>query len=65
MSGEVGDAAGGWDADGGVVAVMVVAVEPAIRGSGAAGSRSPEAGVGPFVEEGAVEAFDLPLVAGR
>jgi pimeloyl-ACP methyl ester carboxylesterase len=34
---EVGDAAGGWAADGGVVAVMVVAVEPAIKGSGPVG----------------------------
>jgi hypothetical protein len=34
---EVGDSGDGWTADGGVVAVMVVAVEPAVKGAGAAG----------------------------
>jgi len=34
---QVGDSAGGWASDGGVVSVMVVAVEPAVKGSGAAG----------------------------
>lgn len=31
------DAAGGWAADGGVVPVMVVAVEPGVKGAGSAG----------------------------
>ena len=30
VAGEVGDSAGGWAADGGVVAVIVVAVEPGV-----------------------------------
>jgi class 3 adenylate cyclase len=37
VAGEVGDSAGGWPADGGVVAVIVVAVEPGVQGAGAAG----------------------------
>ena len=37
VPGEVGDSAGGWPADGGVVAVMVVEVEPAVKGSRALG----------------------------
>jgi hypothetical protein len=37
VGGEVGDAAGGWAAYRGVVAVMVVAVEPAVKGAGASG----------------------------
>ncbi len=32
---EVGDSAGGWAADGGVVSVMVVAMEPAVKGASA------------------------------
>jgi pimeloyl-ACP methyl ester carboxylesterase len=35
VSCEVGDAAGGWSADGGVVAVMVVEVQPAVKCPGA------------------------------
>ena len=34
---QVGDSAGGWAADGGVVSVMVVAVEEAVKGAGSAG----------------------------
>ena len=34
---QVGDAVGGWSADGGVVSVMVVAVEPAVKGSSSGG----------------------------
>ena len=34
---QVGDAAGGWAADGGVVPMMVVAVEPTVKGPGSAG----------------------------
>ena len=34
VPGEVADAADGWAADGGVVAVMVVAVEPAVKAAG-------------------------------
>jgi hypothetical protein len=35
VPGEVGDSACGWSADGGVVAVMVVAMEPAVKCAGA------------------------------
>jgi hypothetical protein len=65
VPGQVGDAAGGWSADGGVVAVMVVGVEPGVKGSGSGCFFSPEPGVAPFVEQGVVESLDaLPLVAG-
>jgi hypothetical protein len=37
VSGQVVDAAGGWSADGGVVSVMVVAVEEAVKTSGSTG----------------------------
>jgi hypothetical protein len=37
LSCQVVDSAGGWPADGGVVAVMVVAMEPACKCSGSAG----------------------------
>ena len=33
---QVGDSAGGWSTDGGVVTVMVVAVQEAVKGSAAA-----------------------------
>jgi len=61
---EVGDAAGGWTADGGVHAVMVVAMEPAGKSAGAVGLAGVGAGVGPFVEQGAVEALDLAVGLG-
>lgn len=59
------DAADGWAAfESGVAAVMVVEVEPACKGSDALAFGAVEAGVGPFVEEGVVEAFDLAVGLG-
>ena len=37
VSCQVGDSAGGWAADGGVVSVMVVAVEEAVKSASATG----------------------------
>ena len=63
---EVGDAGDGCVSDGGVYSVMVVGVEPSCKCSGAVGLAAVGPDVGPFVEQGAVEAFDaLPLVWGR
>ena len=63
---QVGDAAGGWAADGGVVSVMVVAVEPAVKGSGAAGVLSSRVGRRPIRRARVrLNRSTLPLVAGR
>jgi hypothetical protein len=55
LSREVGDAGGGWAADRGVAAVMVVVVEPVGQGGASLGLGSVGAVVGPLVEQGAVE----------
>ena len=39
VPGEVGDSAGGWAADGGVVSVMGVAVAPGVKGAGSGSFR--------------------------
>ncbi len=59
---EVGDAAGGWLAvECGVSAVVIVGVQPPRERFAALGFGPVGAGVGPFVEQGAVEAFDLAV----
>src|SRR5690349_8445786 len=59
---EVGDAAGGWVAcECGVSAVMVVGVQPVWQGSAAFGVGAVGLGVGPFVEQGAVEPLHLAI----
>jgi hypothetical protein len=53
----------GWDfADCGVGSVVVVVVEPCWQGVAAGLFGGVEVGEGPAVGEGAMEAFDLPLV---
>lgn len=61
---EVGDACDGRVSDGGVHSVMVVAVEPACKCSGAVGFAAVGTDVGPLLEEGSVEAFDLAVGPG-
>jgi hypothetical protein len=61
FGGEVGDAVDGWTADRGVHAVMVVAVEPAGKRACAVGFAVVGPDVGPFVEQGPVEALDAPM----
>src|SRR5215470_2515337 len=62
LSGQVGDAAGWWLAvERGVSAVMVVDVEPGVKGSAALGFGGVGAGVGPLVGEGAVVALGLAV----
>jgi hypothetical protein len=48
-----------------VSAVVVVGVEPGWESVAAFGVGAVEAGVGPFVEQGAVESLYFPLVCGR
>src|SRR5262245_2313744 len=43
---------------------MVVEVEPAVKSAGAGGVAAVDAHVGPFVEQGAVEAFDFAVPLG-
>src|SRR5215204_5743393 len=61
---EVVEAGDGWAADGGVVAVMVVGVEPVVEGGGAGRVVGPGRHVGPFVGQAAVEAFNLAVGLG-
>lgn len=49
---------GGWRFQRGVSEVMVVHVQPGIKRGAAFGSSGVGAGVGPFVGQSAVEAFD-------
>jgi hypothetical protein len=51
--------------EGGVGAVMVVEVQPAVKGSHSFGFGSVDADVAPFVEERPVEAFDFAVGLGR
>ena len=62
---EVGNAADGWVSDCGVHAVMVVAVEPVRKRPGSVRLAGVGPDVGPFVEQGPVEASTFPLVWGR
>src|SRR5690606_37172525 len=62
LSREVGNAAGGWEAaECGVAAVMVVDVQPGRKRGAAFGLGGVGAGVGPFVQQGAVVALDLAV----
>ena len=62
---EVGDTADRRAAtEGAVPAVMIVEVPPAVEGSGACGVAAVGADVGPFLEQGAVEALDLAVGLG-
>lgn len=62
MPREVGDAAGGWVAsECGVAAMVIVGVEPLGQCLAAVGFGSVGLGVGPFIEECAVVAFDLAV----
>ncbi|GAA3597374.1 hypothetical protein GCM10022295_92460 [Streptomyces osmaniensis] len=66
LSRRVVDAGDGWvAAECGVAAVVVVGVQEVCQGFGAFGVAGVGPLVGPSVEQGAVEAFDLPLVWGR
>ena len=57
-----GNAAGGWvSAECVVAAVMIVGVQPVGERGTAVGLRPVRAGVGPFLEQGAVEPFDLAV----
>src|SRR3984893_1309596 len=58
---EVGDAGDGCVSDGGVHSVMVVAVEEVRKCSGAVAVAGVGPDVGPFVEQGAVEALYLSI----
>jgi hypothetical protein len=59
------DAADGWlAAERGMSAVMVVQMEPVVQGSGAFAVGSVGAHIGPFGQQGAVEALDLAVGLG-
>jgi hypothetical protein len=65
LSGQVGDTAGGWvAAECGVCSVMVVDVQPWVKGGAPLGFCGAGAGVGPFVGEGAVAALDFAVGLG-
>ena len=62
LSREVGNTAHRWvAAEGGVATVMIVEVLPTGKGGGASCLAAIDADVGPFLEQGAVEAFDLAV----
>jgi hypothetical protein len=62
---EVVDAGDGWlAAEGGVAAVMVVEVQPLVELAAPLGVGAVGACVGPFVEQGAVEALNLAVGLG-
>ena len=59
---QVGDAGGGrLSAECGVAAVMVVPVQEVWIGGGALGLAGVRVGVGPFLEQGAVEPLDFSV----